>query len=315
MRRFTLGSILVSASLLAGCGSDTILAPPSAGRVGASSFEKSESVDATFTYATFDVPGAVSTIASGINARGDIVGTYIDAVGRRHGFVQREGIFTMIDHPGAAGTEARGIGPGGDIVGFYWRPGELGAGAGGVSAHGFLLDKHGEFAPVDYVPHANVVAQRILPDGTILGCYHDADLMASMHGIVVGRSGRQALDQPGSMNMGATPNGRRIAGFFTDMDGRVKGYIVEDETFTPFMVPQSIATQAWDVSPAGEIAGFYRDAAAVLHGFVRLGDHYSTLNVPGAAATRALGINARGQVVGNYVIGGRTHAFLASPEE
>jgi uncharacterized membrane protein len=313
MRRLTLGSIFVSATLLAGCGSDTILGP--VGRVGTPSFEKGESVDAIFTYTTFDVPGAVSTIASGINARGDIVGTYIDASGRRHGFAQRDGIITTIDYPGAAGTEARGIGPSGDIVGFYWRQGELGAGAGGVSAHGFLLDNQGEFAPVDYLPHANVVLQRLLPDGTMLGCYHDADLMDSMHGIVVGRNGRQALDQPASMNMGATPNGRRITGFFTDMDGQVKGYITEGGTFTSFMVPQSIATQAWDISPAGEITGFYRDAASVLHGFVRLGDHYSTLNVPGASATRALGINAAGNVVGNYVVGGQTHAFLATPEE
>ena len=283
---------MVSATLLAGCGSDTILGP--VGRVGTPSFEKGESVDATFTYTTFDVPGAVSTIASGINASGDIVGTYIDAGGQRHGFGQREGIFTTIDYPGAAGTEARGIGPSGDIA---------------------RLHEGRTRRPVDYLPHANVVAQRILPNGTILGCYHDADLMDSMHGIVVGRYGRQALDQPASMNMGGTPNGRRITGFFTDTDGQVKGYIKEDGTFTSFMVPQSKATQAWDMNPAGEITGFYRDAALVLHGFVRLGDHYSTLNVPGASATRALGINATGKIVGNYVVGGQTHAFLATPEE
>jgi len=313
MRLLTVGSILVCATLLAGCGSDRILGP--AGRVGTPSFEKGESVDATFTYTTFDFPGAVSTVASGINARGDIVGTYIDAGGRRHGFARRDGILTTIDYPGAAGTEARGIGPSGDVVGFYWRPGEVGAGAGGLSAHGFLLDNQGEFAPVDYLPHANMVAQRILPDGTILGCYHDGDLMDSMHGIVIGKSGREALDQPASMNMGATPNGRRITGFFTDMDGVVKGYMKEDGAFTSFMVPQSQATQSWDMNPAGEITGFYRDAAFVLHGFVRLGDHYSTLNVPGASATRALGINATGKVVGNYVVGGQTRAFLATPEE
>ena len=308
-----LGSILASAALLAGCGSDTILGP--GGRVGTPSFEKGQSVDAIFSYTTFAVPGAISTIASGINAHGDIAGTYIDESGRRHGFAQRDGIITTIDYPGAAGTEARGIGPSGDIVGFYWRPGELGAGAGGVSAHGYLLNNQGEFAPVEYLPHANVVLQRILPDGTMLGCYHDADLMDSMHGIVVGRDGRQALDQSASMNMGATPNGRRITGFFTDMDGRVKGYIKEDGAFTSFMVPQSIATQAWDMSPAGEITGFYRDAALALHGFVRLGDHYSTLDVPGASATRALGINATGMVVGNYVVAGQTRAFLATPQE
>ena len=96
------------------------------------------------------------------------------------------------------------------------------------------------------------------------------------------------------------------------MDGVTKGYIIEDGTFTPFMVPGSTMTAAWDMNPGGEITGAYRDATG-FHGFVRLGDSYSTLNVPGATATRGFGINASGQVVGNYVAGGRTHGYLATP--
>ncbi|MCY7378815.1 MAG: hypothetical protein LH467_05665 [Gemmatimonadaceae bacterium] len=47
---------------------------------------------------------------------------------------------------------------------------------------------------------------------------------------------------------------------------------------------------------------------------MRSGDDYATLDLPGAAATRAFGINARGMVVGSYVVGGRTSAFVATPE-
>ena len=39
-----------------------------------------------FTFITIDVPGATSTEASGINARGQIVGNYTDAAGTLHGF-------------------------------------------------------------------------------------------------------------------------------------------------------------------------------------------------------------------------------------
>lgn len=39
------------------------------------------------TFTTTDVPGATSTSALGINARGQIVGVYLDASGTAHGFL------------------------------------------------------------------------------------------------------------------------------------------------------------------------------------------------------------------------------------
>ena len=43
------------------------------------------------TFTTIDVPGAVRTVANGINARGDIVGRYDSADGLRHGYLLRQG--------------------------------------------------------------------------------------------------------------------------------------------------------------------------------------------------------------------------------
>jgi hypothetical protein len=42
------------------------------------------------SYSTFDFPGAISTFYNGINRRGDIVGGYLDASGRPHGFLARK---------------------------------------------------------------------------------------------------------------------------------------------------------------------------------------------------------------------------------
>jgi hypothetical protein len=96
------------------------------------------------------------------------------------------------------------------------------------------------------------------------------------------------------------------------MTGRGEGYLVDAGQFTPFVVPGSRSTAAWDVNPRGEIVGVYQDAANRFHGFVRDGDDYDSLDVPGATATRAFGINAGGDVVGAYVDGtGRTRAFIA----
>ncbi|GAC1656525.1 MAG: hypothetical protein NVS4B3_22350 [Gemmatimonadaceae bacterium] len=247
------------------------------------------------------------TLAMGVNPRGDIVGSYVDGSGVSHGYVLRDGEFTAIDFPGAAGTEARGISPSGEIVGDYWFAGEP-----AVNLHGYMRTKEGAFLPVNDPPHINTVVQRILPDGTMLGCRHDNDFMGSMKGIIVSRAGIAEIDQFASMINGGTPDGKQVVGFYRNMvTNRTEGFLIDDGIFTPLVVPSSTLTQAWDVNPAGEIIGAYRNSAG-FHGFVLRDDGYVAIDVPGATATRAFGINSRGDVVGIHVTGGRTHGFLAT---
>ena len=262
-------------------------------------------------YTTIDVPGAISTIAQGINSRGDIVGGYVDGTGG-HGYLLSEGVFTKIDYPGAAYTDANGLNARGEVVGGYRMPGEP-----AVNIHGYLRTKHGEFLPVDFPGHINTRAQRITREGLILGCYHDTDTMASMVGVVINArdpSEFVEIDAFASMNNGSTPDGSLMVGFFTDMaTGRGRGYLLYGDTFIPFDVPGSIATNAWDVNPGGEVVGVYRDASNKLHGFLWEDLRFHSLDYPAATATRAFGINSRGDIVGNYVDpAGRTHGFVAS---
>jgi hypothetical protein len=264
----------------------------------------------TFSFTTIEVPGATATTAWGINQRGDVAGGYVDAGGFSHGFLLSEVTFTTIDVPGAANTDARGIGPNGEVVGTYRMPGET-----AVTFHGYRRSVSGEILSADY-PGYNEIPARLLPDGTILGCRHANDMMGSMRGITMGRDGNTELDVFASMNNGATPDLRRIVGLYTNMDvtpARQEGYVVEDGVFTPFLVPGSQTTAAWDINPAGQIVGVYRDATG-FHGFVRTGDEYVPVNVPGASATRVFGINARGDIVGTYVAGNRTVGFVARAE-
>ena len=62
---------------------------------------------ADYRYVKINYPGADSTNAFGINARGDIVGGYVAADGVSHGFLLRKGVFTSIDVPDALGTDRR----------------------------------------------------------------------------------------------------------------------------------------------------------------------------------------------------------------
>jgi uncharacterized membrane protein len=260
--------------------------------------------------ATIAPQGASFSTAFGINARGDIVGTFV-AGGVQHGFLLSKGKFTVIDFPDAQGTIARGIGPSGEIVGSYWLPGDNPL----LAARGFLRTKKGDFLNVRYGdPNPNhrwEIAQRILPDGTILGCRHDHDQMASMRGITIGRDGTSEIDAFGSMNNGATPDGKFIVGLWFDMMmNQQQGYTIESGVFTPFMVPRSNLTAAWDVNPDGVIVGVYRIGTTV-RGFARSGESYTTIHYPASTVTRAFGINDSGHIVGHYVLGGITYAFVA----
>jgi uncharacterized membrane protein len=260
-------------------------------------------------FTSIDFPGAVLTNAQGITPGGDIVGTYIDTSGKQHGFLSSNGNFTSIDFPGATVTVARGIAPDGDIVGSY------SASVGTqppATIHGFLLS-HGNYSEVQFPGHLGTIAQRIMPNGDILGCLHDTDLMSTMYGFMRTAAGYASLNVQASMNNGSTPDGNHIVGLYTDMmTGLTHGYMIDYGAFTPFDVPGSNVTNAWDINPAGDIVGAFRDTSGKVHGFLRssAGD-YSTINFPGATLTRAFGINPGSDVVGAYVdSAGKTHGFL-----
>jgi hypothetical protein len=263
----------------------------------------------TYSYFPVDYPEALATSLSGINAQGDIVGSYVDSNGASHGFVLRDGVFTAIDIPGAEGTDARGIGPAGDFVGGYWLAGEPAA-----NIHGYLLRRDGTLEYVDYPGQTNTIPQRLLPDGTILGCYHGADMMSSMFGMWMRDGITGATTQSASMHNGATPDLSVIAGLFTDLSEPAPraawGYVIENGVFTRFRVPGSNMTAVWDVGPGGALVGVYRNAAGI-HGFLLEDGQYTSIDYPAATTTRAFGTNAGGDVVGNYVMNGVTRGYLA----
>lgn len=262
-----------------------------------------------FVFSTIDVAGAPSTFASGINSRGDVAGSYRDASGKSHGYLQSDGVLTTFDY-GAVYTDARGINARGEIVGAYKRPGER-----PVDFHGYLRTRDGDFLSVDFPGHLNTIPQRIFGNGWILGCRHDDDLMSSMVGVAInGRDQSEftEIDAFGSMHNGATPDGGLIVGFDTDMaTGRRRGYLLYGDTFFSFVVPGSTFTEAWDINPGGAVVGTYQDATGI-HGFVWEKLRFHAIDYPAATATRASGINSHGDIVGWYVdAAGRTRGYVA----
>ena len=76
-------------------------------------------LDTRGVFTPIAVPGALSTIANGINNRGQIVGVSEDSTGSFPAFLDTGGVFTTIDVPGAIFTTPEGINDLGQIVGVF----------------------------------------------------------------------------------------------------------------------------------------------------------------------------------------------------
>src|SRR5215831_15711809 len=111
-----------------------------------------------------DVPGALFTVPNAINARGEIVGLYLDGSFTVHGFLLSNGTFTTIDGPGANLTIALGINARGDIVGAYRDSSR--------NINGYLLS-NGDFTTVDVPRTTFTVLDGINSKGDIVGEYRD----------------------------------------------------------------------------------------------------------------------------------------------
>ena len=187
------------------------------------------------TITPIEFPGASQTSAGGINARGDIVGSYrrcplpsppgcAEPDRQSHGFLLRGGTFTSIDVPGAMSTQAHGISPGGDIVGNYDPPccpaGRL----------GFVL-RGGTFTLIHFPGSIFTDAFGINPHGDVVGRY--------------------AVDNVKTGN----------------------GFVLRAGTFTPVHFPGAILTDAAGINPRGDIVGNVIMPAGIggdrkVHGFL-----------------------------------------------
>src|SRR6266852_156538 len=73
-----------------------------------------------YNFTMIDYPNAITTFAGGINASGQVAGTYADAIGNHGFFLDSDGMsFTSFDFPGVTDTGATGINASGQVVGTY----------------------------------------------------------------------------------------------------------------------------------------------------------------------------------------------------
>lgn len=258
---------------------------------------------ASYQFVEINVPDAISTEARGINAKGDIVGGYIDADEVTHGFLLRKEVFTTIDVPNAAVTlGAHGITAQGDIVGSFRDAASV--------RHGYLLHD-GQFTQIDF-PGAS---------GTLLNGINNTGDISGQFGPVGNPSGSFILKDgvfhnvhvPGSLVtivFSATNNGQVLVGHAElPPDGATHGFVRTKSgdfqliDFPGLSVP---CTGARSINRQGDIVGIFtfidkiEDCGKKPHGFLLQDGQYTQIDVPGSESTGAIAINNAGVIVGRF---------------
>jgi len=162
-----------------------------------------------------NIPGALATLAGGINGAGQIVGMYcntttcsLNYAAESHGFLLDSigGSFTKIDFPGALGTSAAAINDSGQIVGIYeacLAPGSeaLRLPCTFIQSHGFLLS--GEtYTTIDPPDSIATFIGAINNSGEIAGTYADASNKS--HGFLFKSGVFTVVDYPGATGTAIT---------------------------------------------------------------------------------------------------------------
>jgi hypothetical protein len=277
----------------------------------------------TFTFTTFDAPGAGTgmlqgTMGTSINDTGDIAGVYLTAPNVAHGFVRTvangTASFTTFDAPGAGtslnqGTFPASINTTGDVAGMYFDANNAYHGFARAAASGTITPFDVPSAPTS-MGHRGTLPISMNAGGNIAGFYIDANDVR--HGFVRtvanGTASFATFDAPAA---GAGPGAGTvplsidaagdITGFYKDTNGTFHGFIRKSNgTFTaPINAPGAgtgpggkvsfMGTLPFGFDAAGDIAGAYADANGVNHGFVYTAASatpaFTTFDVPGVGTT------------------------------
>ena len=277
---------------------------------------------ADYLFSQIHVPDSDSTEANGINARGHIVGGYVDSNGISHGFLLRNGVFKTIDVPGALETlAARSINARGDIVGGFLDSDFV--------RHGFLLSD-GKFTQIDYPGSTGTYMSGINNAGDVTGGYFKVN---GTNGTFIRKNGKfYRVHVPGGSApnvRAAQDNGRVLVGsVLMDFDGGFHGFVRRKPAEFELIDLPSLSVPCGGVRSINQrgdmVGGFaYLDSIDECyrpdhdrHGFLLRDGHFKVIDYPGSAVTDAFSINDDRVIVGQYIDKqGNSYGFQALPKK
>ena len=239
------------------------------------------------------IPGAIATVATGINNSGVVVGWYSDSSGVFHGFSIASGTVTTIDDPKGTATLCNGINSSGQIVGEYTQP--------DGNNHGFLYD-NGTFTDVGIGVISG--ASDINDKGEIVGGYLKCGLCAQL-GFVFDGTTYTTLNVPGSTFTAATGvnNAGKISITAANENAIYSGYVYDGTNYTKIDAPGYTDTYASGINNLGDVSiTVDKSGEEVEYGGVLSQGKYYFFSYDNGKneLTSAHGINDHRQVVGDY---------------
>ncbi|WP_157429531.1 hypothetical protein [Actinomadura oligospora] len=249
-------------------------------------------------YSTLDHPqatgeatsyGLSGTVASGINERGEIVGSYVGANGAVHGFLYARGEFTPIDVPGAQENWPFGINNRGQVTVQTVR-------ADGSQPQYLLTNT--TLTPITYPAAKYSIVHRVNDHGVVVGVYVNAHDTTPQHGFVLAQGKYARFDIPGAAYTGvnAASNNGDLTGYYVP-EGSPNGhaFISSSGRITSFDAPDAAGTTAYDINDQGQIVGTGFPAITTARASLPHQATFPRINFHGVDSEVIPGMSRRGQ--------------------
>jgi hypothetical protein len=280
----------------------------------------STAVSQPYRYTSINYPGSRTTVASGINNNGVIVGSYIDTNNKNHGFVYRKGMYVRIDVPNATQTFANGINDYGDIVGTYSLPGTASKPA---NSFGFLL-RAGAFKRIACPGAQFTSASGVNKSGVIVG---GCETASGFQGYVYAAGKFRYVNAPtvGSADTqlnGISNTGELAGQVFSGDNNRGFWILGSDFDFLrPYLDRDNVVES---VNGRGDIAGCFNGSQAFVshnpessegEGSAEKFPALQPLSPFGSHTACVMGINYPRDIVGWYYDASfKQHGFIGTPQ-
>jgi uncharacterized membrane protein len=219
---------------------------------------------AGISFNTFVVPGSSSTIASGVNNAGKIVGSYFTVSSNVwHGFENAAGRPITIDYPGAQQTFPTGINNQDQIVGSYVPQSE--------PVTGFVLSK-GHFATLSVEGASETLPAAINDSSAVVGWW-DTAVYAYPFIYIDGNYTLPTTPPTAQLTLFTGINNQgEIAGYYLETDSAVfKSFIFVNGIYNIVAIPNARWVRLGGINDHGDITGTIMTSAGEQPAFLGTG--------------------------------------------
>jgi hypothetical protein len=236
-------------------------------------------------FTTVDVPNSSFSALNGINAAGQLTGTY-------HANQDPKKASSFAFYLSSPGASLVTISP----------PNTVHTSSGNINAAGYVV---GSYRTSDQVRHG-FLWSHTTNSFTMTPFNNPADGSTSN----VPPSG-------GTVPFGINDNNQIVGDYLDASSNHRLGFLLSNGAYTTIRPQGAALAVAEGINNSGIIVGVYLDDNGGQHGFVRLQNGtYTTVDVTGALKTEINSIDQNNQIVGYYTdASGNTHGFVGTPTD